>query len=54
MSAYSPHVGRRFVVALVAFAALVAAPWEKTFAESVAFKQTALVSDGADKSAITN
>jgi uncharacterized protein (TIGR03118 family) len=52
MSAYSPHVGRRFV-ALVAFAALVAAPWGRTFAESVAFKQTALVSDGTDKSAVT-
>jgi uncharacterized protein (TIGR03118 family) len=53
MSAYSPYVCRRFV-ALVAFAALAAAaPWERTFAESVAFKQTALVSDGTDKSAVT-
>jgi uncharacterized protein (TIGR03118 family) len=52
MSAYSPHVGRRFV-ALVAFAALAAAPWGKTLADPVAFKQTALVSDGTDKSAVT-
>ena len=50
MTAYSPHVGRG-VLALV-IAAVAGIPWGRTSAEPV-FKQTALVSDGTDKSAVT-
>jgi len=50
MTAYSPHVGRG-VLALVIIA-VAGVPWGRTSAEPV-FKQTALVSDGTDKSAVT-
>jgi len=51
MVAYSPHV-RRPSLALLILAAIAAAPWGPARAGPVDLKQTSLVSDGADDSAL--